>query len=265
MESEREDTCSHPPHLQVEDHHSGDFICTSCGIVLDERVMAAPAHTYTDDALSFVEDKRPTLAPSHSKMVTEVCQLLNLPSSSEVLRETAREYHLYARHLGLDPSTCSRLRRRTFLAYAFKRTIHQQGIYRLPTLVSGLFDVPHVSLLRAENTLCRHPEVQLQPIREPARLLMGSACRWLRFKPPFEEAMCELAESVEERFFGHAPETVVVASLRTVHSFLEPRGLSPIVLEEIFQLFQLRGEKPASHLKVPLTLVAEICGRHRLI
>ena len=31
--------CRAPPHLKITDHHSGDVVCTRCGVVHEQRIL----------------------------------------------------------------------------------------------------------------------------------------------------------------------------------------------------------------------------------
>lgn len=213
--------------------------------------MPAVSHSAPDEMVS----SAPPLHRSHSALVRQACDILTLPAAGPIEEDTAGQYDLFSRHIDLNPRKTSPLRRRTFLAYAFWRVLHRREIYRLPTLVSGLFVVPHSSLLRAEQSLCSIPQLKIAPLRWPARALMASACRWLRLKPPLERALSQAAQEVEERFFGRAPETIMINCLTEAKCYLNERaGLSPIedggpiVLSEVSQLFQIRRKVPAMHI-----------------
>jgi hypothetical protein len=203
------------------------------------------------DPISVPAEVGKSLDRSLRSSMLQACSLLNLPGTEEILANTAKEYDTFAVHVNLAPQNCSFTRRSAFLALAFSRVLFRMDIYRLPTLLSGFFSVRNSSMFRAEKVLCQCAELTYVTLRWPSHLLMTSACRWLRLKPPLEEALVAATKRVEQLYYGNSPETIMVGVLKTANAYFESkarakgggadgRRSSPIDMEEVFNLFQIR-------------------------
>jgi hypothetical protein len=243
--------CDHPGEFIVVDHRSGDTVCSKCAHVVEERMLLerreiCASNSLLSDPISVPAEVGKSLGRSLRSSVLQACSLLNLPGAESILEETAKEYDSFAVHINLSPQNCTFARRSAFLALAFSRVLFRADIYRLPTLLSGFFGVPNAAMFRAEKALCNCVELQYVPLRWPSHLLMTSACRWLRLKPPLEKALVSATKRVEQIYYGHGPETIMVAVLKTAIAHFEKNGQrSPINMEEVTNLFQIRHKTPS--------------------
>jgi hypothetical protein len=239
-------------------------VCSKCAHVVEERMLLerremCPTNSLLTDPISVPAEVGKSLGRSLRSSVLQACSLLNLPGAESILAETAKEYDSFAVHVNLSPQNCTFARRSAFLALAFSRVLFRADIYRLPTLLSGFFGVPNAAMFRAEKALCNCAELRYVPVRWPAHLLMTSACRWLRLKPPLEKALVSATKRVEEIYYGHGPDTIMVGVLKAANAHFASRGTSsPINMREVTTLFQIRHKTPT--LKIG-TIVAHHLDR----
>ena len=225
--------CDHP--AIVDDHHSGESMCSECGLVVSPDYAFSVNDVDTADTASdpLVVTLQPTdlvavIPPEHvpvkatdfmkREFLLDVCAMLHLDANSSLLESALDIYnrlqHINQTSLKLKRSRDYRLRNfekyKVHLAFALWEALNRQGTPWRPHKIAQAFDVPPSAILNVEKifetsaTYCK-----IQTIAE-------TECAHLDVPYKIVKLVTNLISEIEPFCYGRTPSIIIAAALLSV-------------------------------------------------
>lgn len=207
------------------DVHTGEEICTTCGLVLDKGISPNDVMCYS----TILEEKSSTQLGFELMLrdkLLDICSILHFDGNA-LLIDTALHLYLELTKLPISEKTGGKAyssstaslqrqlfdheRNRECLAFCLWESLHRQGIAISAYKIAAVCEVLPSSLLKVEKdykkstTFCSLTEY------------VETCCNRLGFKYCFTKPTTQLANKVKCYFFGKNQDLIFIACLLSIY------------------------------------------------